>query len=179
MTQPPQPGIIFEPEPGERPGAPPLTVPKPALIMAGLLVLTVFILAASARFLGFGAFREVPTTILVERALRFEDAPNQGITVIDATTNTVAVVLAPGSNGFLRGALRALTRSRMAAGIGHAEPFRLVRYTDGRLVLHDDATRQQVTITSFGPTQIESFDNLLKTKPGPGPTVAPPFVPIQ
>jgi len=75
--------------------------------------------------------------------------------------------------------LRALTRSRMAAGIGHAEPFRLVRYTDGRLVLHDDATRQQVTITSFGPTQIESFDNLLKTKPGPGPTVAPPFVPIQ
>jgi putative photosynthetic complex assembly protein len=101
------------------------------------------------------------------------------ITVIDATTNEVAVVLAPGSNGFLRGALRALTRSRLAAGIGQTEPFRLVRYTDGRLVLHDDATTQQVTITSFGPTQIESFDNLLKAKPGPGPTVAPPFVPIQ
>jgi putative photosynthetic complex assembly protein len=180
MATPQQPGIVFEPEPGERPGgAPPLTVPKPALQMAGLLVLTVFILAASARFFGFGAFREVPTAVLIERALRFEDAPNQGITVIDATTNEVAVVLAPGSNGFLRGALRALTRSRLAAGIGQTEPFRLVRYTDGRLVLHDDATKQQVTITSFGPTQIESFDNLLKAKPGPGPTVAPPFVPIQ
>jgi putative photosynthetic complex assembly protein len=180
VTTPQPPGIVFEPEPGERPGgAPPLTVPKPALQMAGLLVLTVFALAISARFFGFGAFREVPTTILIERALRFEDAPNQGITVIDATTNEVAVVLAPGSNGFLRGALRALTRSRLSAGIGQTEPFRLVRYTDGRLVLHDDATKQQVTITSFGPTQIESFDNLLKAKPGPGPTVAPPFVPIQ
>ncbi len=172
--------IVFEPEPGERPGgAPPLIVPKPALQMAGLLILTVFALAIAARFFGFGAFREVPTTILIERSLRFEDAPNQGITVIDAATNTVAVVLAPGSNGFLRGALRALTRSRHAAGIGRSEPFRLVRYTDGRLVLHDDATKQQITITSFGPTQIESFDNLLKEKPGPGPTVAPPFVPVQ
>lgn len=175
-----QPGIIFEPEPGERPGgAPPLVVPKPALQMAGLLVLAVFALAISARVFGFGASREVPTAVLIERSLRFEDAPNQGITVIDATTNTVAVTLAPGSNGFLRGALRALTRSRRSAGIGSSEPFRLVRYTDGRLVLHDDATKQQVTITSFGPTQVESFDNLLKERPGPGPTVAPPFVPVR
>jgi putative photosynthetic complex assembly protein len=175
-----QPEIVFEPEPGERPGgAPPLVVPKPALQMAGLLILTVFGLAVAARFFGFGAFREMPTTILIERTLRFEDAPDQGITVIDAATNTVAVVLAPGSNGFLRGALRALTRSRKAAGIGQTEPFRLVRYTDGRLVMHDDATGQQVTVTSFGPTQIESFDNLFKEKPGPGPTVAPPFVPVR
>ncbi|MFN5599652.1 MAG: photosynthetic complex assembly protein PuhC [Gemmatimonas sp.] len=175
-----QPEIVFEPEPGERPGgAPPLVVPKPALQMAGLLILTVFGLAVAARFFGFGAFREMPTTILIERTLRFEDAPDQGITVIDAATNTVAVVLAPGSNGFLRGALRALTRSRKAAGVGQTEPFRLVRYTDGRLVMHDDATGQQVTVTSFGPTQIESFDNLFKEKPGPGPTVAPPFVPVR
>ncbi|MFN5582154.1 photosynthetic complex assembly protein PuhC [Gemmatimonas sp.] len=175
-----QPEIVFEPEPGERPGgAPPLVVPKPALQMAGLLILTVFGLAVAARFFGFGAFREMPTTILIERTLRFEDAPDQGITVIDAATNTVAVVLAPGSNGVLRGALRALTRSRKAAGIGQTEPFRLVRYTDGRLVMHDDATGQQVTVTSFGPTQIESFDNLFKEKPGPGPTVAPPFVPVR
>jgi len=175
-----QPEIVFEPEPGERPGgAPPLVVPKPALQMAGLLILTVFGLAVAARFFGFGAFREMPTTILIERTLRFEDAPDQGITVIDAATNTVAVVLAPGSNGFLRGALRALTRSRKAAGVGQTEPFRLVRYTDGRLVMHDDATGQQVTVTSFGPTQIESFDNLFKQKPGPGPTVAPPFVPVR
>jgi len=180
MSKQQQPGIIFEPEPGERPGgAPPLVVPKPALQMAGLLIATVFALAIAARFFGFGASREVPTTILIQRTLRFEDAPNQGITVIDAASNTVAVVLAPGSNGFLRGALRALTRSRRSAGIGAQEPFRLVRYTDGRLVLHDDATGQQVTITSFGPTQIESFDNLLKEKPGPGPTVAPPFVPVR
>ena len=40
-------------------------------------------------------------------------------------------------------------------------PFRLVRYVDGRLVLHDPATKQSVTVTSFGQTQVESFDRLL------------------
>jgi putative photosynthetic complex assembly protein len=69
----------------------------------------------------------------------------------------------------LRGALRALTRERALAKIGRQQPFRLVRYADGRLVLHDPATKQQVTITSFGPTQIEAFDRLLVV----GPTAPP------
>ena len=112
-------------------------------------------------------------------ALRFQDEADRSVSVIDARTGARIDTLTHGGDGFVRGALRALTRSRLAAGIGQTEPFRLVRYTDGRLVLHDDATKQQVTITSFGPTQIESFDNLLKAKPGPGPTVAPPFAPIQ
>ncbi len=141
-----------------------MVVPKGALVMAAMLIVVVFALAISARIFGFGGFREVETTVLAERSLRFADAPDGGITVIDATTNTVAAELIPGSNGFLRGALRALSRSRMAAGMGPEAPFRLVRYEDGRLVLHDPTTSQHVTITSFGPTQIESFDQLLIRK---------------
>lgn len=167
-------GIVFEPEPGERPGHV-MHVPKPALYMAGALIVTVFALAVSARVFGVGAAREVPTTVLVERALRFQDAANHGITVIDAGSGKVAAELPPGSNGFLRGALRALTRERRKAGIGEEVAFRLVRYTDGRLVLHDPATSQHITITSFGPTQVESFDNLLYTgtNSGASPVTAP------
>jgi putative photosynthetic complex assembly protein len=172
--------IVFEAEPGERPGANhTMYVPKPALYMAGFLVVTTFALAISASVFGLGGDREKPSTVLIERALKFEDAPDHGIMVIDAATNTLAVHLAPNSNGFLRGALRALTRSRKAAGIGDAQPFRLVRYTDGRLVLLDPSTTQHVTITSFGPTQIESFDNLLKAHPGPGPVTGAPFIPLR
>ncbi len=160
--------IHFEPEPGARPGAEAtMHVPKPALIMAAALVVVVFALAISARVFGFGAFRETASTVLAERQLTFTDAPDAGIIVEDAKTHTVAAHLPPASNGFLRGALRALTRARNLAGIGAEQPFRLVRYTDGRLVLHDPATTQSVTITSFGPTQIEAFDKLLVVGPEP------------
>jgi putative photosynthetic complex assembly protein len=139
-----------------------MVVPKPALYMAGALVLLVITLAASARLFGFGAFREVATTVQVQRDLRFSDAADGGIIVMDANTNQQSALLQPGTNGFLRGALRALTRDRALAGIGHDTPFRLVRYTDGRLVLIDLATKRSVTITSFGHTQVESFDKLLQ-----------------
>ena len=153
--------IHFEPEPGARTDVAAMHVPKPALIMAGALVTLVFTLAVSARVFGFGAFKEVPVAVLAERQLRFTDLRDGGIDVEDATTQTLATHLAPATNGFLRGALRALTRERNLAGIGPQQPFRLVRYVDGRLVLHDPATKQSVTITSFGETQVASFDRLL------------------
>ena len=160
--------IHFEAEPGARPGADAtMHVPKPALIMASGLILIVFALSISARLFGFGAFHETSTAVLAERQLTFTDLKDGGILVEDAQTHAVAAHLPPASNGFLRGALRALTRERNLAGIGREQPFRLVRYVDGRLVLHDPATTQRVTITSFGPTQIESFDRLLVVGPSP------------
>lgn len=139
-----------------------MRVPKGALVMAAGLIAVVFALAISARLFGFGAFRETATAVVQQRALRFSDLPGGGIRVMDATTNQVAAELAPGTNGFLRGALRALTRSRELASIGREQPFQLIRYTDGRLVLQDPATGHHVTISSFGPTQVESFDRLLR-----------------
>lgn len=159
MSQP----IHFEPEPGSRPDAPPMRVPKGALVMAAGLIVVVFALAISARVFGFGAFREGVAVVAQERALRFSDQQGGGIRIVDANTGQTAADLAPGTNGFLRGALRALTRSRELAGIGPDVPFRLTRYVDGRLVLQDPATGQHVTISSFGPTQVESFDRLLKS----------------
>lgn len=156
--------IHFEPEPGSRPDVPPMIVPKPALIMAAMMIALVFILAASARIFGFGAFKETTSAVIAERALLFADASDGGIIVMDATTKTVAAQLSPGTNGFLRGALRALTRERRIGGVGQEQPFRLVRYADGRLVLHDATTAQSITITSFGPTQVESFDALLSNR---------------
>ncbi len=161
--------IHFEPEPGARPGADPtMRVPKPMLYAAAALIAVVFALAISAKIFGFGAFQETTSAVLAERQLLFSDAKDGGIIVEDAVTRQVAAHLPPGSNGFLRGALRALTRARASAGIGRERPFRLVRYVDGRLVLHDPATTQHITITSFGPTQVEAFDRLLVVGPAPG-----------
>jgi len=155
--------IHFEPEPGARTDGPSsMNVPKPALIMAAVLVVLVFSLAASARVFGFGAFRESTSAVLAQRDLRFTDAADGGIVVTDARTNQQAALLLPQTNGFLRGTLRALTRERALAGIGREVPFQLIRYADGRLVLNDPATSQHITITSFGHTQVEDFDRLMR-----------------
>jgi putative photosynthetic complex assembly protein len=153
--------VHFEPEPGSRDAMPGIGVPKPALIMAAVLILLTFALAISARVFGFGAFAEPVGTALLTRSLTFTDAPDGGIYVHDAETNTLAVRLEPGTGNFVRGALRALTRKRRLANIGPEIPFVLTRYDDGRLVLRDSATKASVTISSFGPTQMEAFDPLL------------------
>ena len=155
------PNVHFEPEPGSRSAMHGIGVPKPALIMAAALIVIVFALAISARLFGFGAFAEPTGTPLLSRSLTFTDAENGGILVHDAETKTLATTLAPNSGGFVRGSLRALTRKRRLASIGPEVPFVLTRYEDGRLVLSDPMTEATVTISSFGPTQVATFDTLL------------------
>jgi putative photosynthetic complex assembly protein len=153
--------VHFEPEPGSRDAMPGIGVPKPALWMAAALIAMTFALAISARVFGFGAFAEPQGTALITRSLTFTDAADGGIYVHDAETNVLATTLAPGTSGFVRGSLRALTRKRRLADLGAQIPFRLTRYDDGRLVLSDPATDASVTISSFGPTQMAAFDSLL------------------
>lgn len=148
---------------------PGIGVPKPALWMAAALVAITFALAISARVFGFGAFAEPQGTALITRSLTFTDAADGGIYVHDAETNTLATTLAPGTSGFVRGSLRALTRKRRLADIGAQVPFVLTRYDDGRLVLADPVTDATVTISSFGPTQMEAFDSLLVVGRAPLP----------
>jgi putative photosynthetic complex assembly protein len=155
------PNIHFEPEPGSRDAMHQLGVPKPALIMAAVLIAITFALALSARLFGFGAFAEPTATALITRSLTFTDAADGGIYVHDAETKQLATTLAPNSSGFVRGSLRALTRKRRLAHIGAEVPFELTRYEDGRLVLSDPLTNAIVSITSFGPTQVAAFDSLL------------------
>ena len=76
-------------------------------------------------------------------------------------TRTVTV-LAPGSNGFIRGVLRGLVRERKRRGIGAETPFRLSYLTDGRLLLADPATGRVIDLGAFGPTNTAAFARLLE-----------------
>ncbi len=173
------PNIHFEPEPGSRSAMHGIGVPKPALIMAAALIAMVFALAISARVFGFGAFAEKTGTPIISRTLTFTDAKDGGILVHDAETNTLATKLEPNTGGFVRGSLRALTRKRRLASIGPQTPFTLTRYEDGQLVLHDPATDASVSISSFGPTQIATFDTLLTVGRMPPKTSSDRTVPAD
>jgi putative photosynthetic complex assembly protein len=100
------------------------------------------------------------------RLLRFVDRDDGSVGVIDARTGRLAATLAPGEDGFARGALRGLARERKRRGIGDGPPFVLFVQPDGRLVLTDPETARAIDLGAFGPTNSAAFARLLSAGGG-------------
>lgn len=98
----------------------------------------------------------------LSRALRFEDRQDGGIRVIDTLTSTEIDTLAPGTNGFARGVLRALARVRTQHSVGAAPTFVLSKEVDRQLLLLDPQTGERVALLAFGHTNADAFERLLK-----------------
>jgi putative photosynthetic complex assembly protein len=100
----------------------------------------------------------------VQRSLIFEDQKDGGVRVADGVSGQTLTVLY-GEQGFVRGALRALSRERFSRGIGSSEPFNLIARVDGRVTLMDPSTGQRVDLESFGPTNTAEFARFLAMQP--------------
>lgn len=139
--------------------------PRWVLMCAGGLVAFSLIGVGLVRITGNGPDQQAAATVR-ERLLRFEDRADGGVAVIDGRNgDTVSVVR--GEQGFVRGALRALTRERHARGLGSQQPFQLIARTDGRLTLLDPATGQRVDLESFGPSNAAAFARFFDNDPTP------------
>ena len=141
-----------------------IRVPRPVLVAAAGLALTVIVLAGVARHTGAGKDEPPVSVPVATRTLTFIDQESGGVSVIDASTRRTVAEVAPGTGGFVRGVLRALVRERRLSGTGTAPPFTLTRWRDGRLTLDDSATGRRLELTSFGSTNAAVFDDLL-TRP--------------
>lgn len=95
-----------------------------------------------------------------------DDRENKTIVIADADDGTVLEVVDRNSNGFIRGALRGLSRERDLRGIGSGEPFRVRLWEDGTLVLDDPSTGQVVALNGFGQDNARAFGKYLMTKTG-------------
>lgn len=141
--------------------------PRAPLIGAALLVVGVVSYVAIARLTGNGA-QQLPTgTAIVSRDLRFEDLADGSIAVQALPSETTIDVVAPGTNGFIRGSLRALSRVRKLEDTDPKTPFRLTAWNDGRLTLEDTSTGRRVDLEAFGATNEQAYARLL-TLPVPG-----------
>jgi len=156
MTQ-----IHFEREPGQQSAMQDLTPPRPFLVVALVIVAATLWFAISATRFGQGAYDEPDGPMVGSRSLVFSDATNGGIDVYDAIAHRNVFQVPPNSDQFLRGAIRSLARSRRAAHVEPSEPFILTQWENGRMTLDDPSTGERVSISSFGPTQVESFRVLL------------------
>jgi putative photosynthetic complex assembly protein len=139
-------------------------MPRPVLYGAAALVAFALTMATAARLSTPDPAQAQVARALVQRDLRFEDRSDGGVNVIDAGSKRVIEIVAPGTNGFLRGALRGLARQRRLQGLGSEAPFRLTARSDGSLQLLDLATRQYIDLNSFGPTNSGVFAKLLTVR---------------
>jgi len=109
---------------------------------------------------------EPPTGALVAaRDLRFADGADGSVVITDARDGSPVDVLT-GENGFIRGTLRGLARTRRSEGIGSEDPFHLASWSDGRLTLDDPATGRHLELQAFGSSNTEVFGRLLTAHGG-------------
>lgn len=136
-------------------------VPPAALLAAGLLLSVALAGVTVARMTQTGLSQKEASSVAGFRDVNFRDRADGGIDVLDAATGRVIDDVQPGTNGFLRGTLRGLARSRRLAGVGAEPPFRLTRWWDGTFSLEDRGTGQIIPLDAFGPTNAAVFVRLL------------------
>ncbi len=134
--------------------------PKWILYFAAGIISFSLISVALVRITGNGP-DQLAAAAVAERLLRFDDMPDGGVLVTDGVTGGRVAEL-HGEQGFVRGALRALTRERHSRDIGSKQPFKLTARVDGRLTLTDPSTGQRIDLESFGPTNSGEFLRFLE-----------------
>jgi putative photosynthetic complex assembly protein len=140
-----------------------VVIPLPVLIGAGLAVAVSIVVAA----IGGSHTKPPPSRLLESRTLSFTDAADGAVLVTDATTGAPVARLAPGTNGFVRGTLRALAHEDgHAAHAAAMHPFVLSSFADGRLTLDDPTDGQRLDLEAFGSLNTAAFAALLA--PGRG-----------
>lgn len=146
------------------------TVPRPALISAGALIIFVLVLTAAVR-LGVLNREAVPEVNRAEasiaavetRKLTFADQADGAVLVEDSETGEQVALIeteTPGG-GFVRGVLRGMARERRARGVDATPPFKLTLWQDGSISLVDPATERAVELGGFGPDNRAVFERLL------------------
>jgi len=141
------------------------SLPRTLLFGAVAVVAVALLLATSSRLSGIGQVRMPESTPFVVRDLRFGDTAEGAVVVTEWPGGAVVEVLPPGTNGFARGVMRGLARDRRSREITAEPPFRLTRWTDGRLSLDDPSTGRRVELDAFGPTNTAVFARLLGAPP--------------
>jgi putative photosynthetic complex assembly protein len=138
--------------------------PQGALYAAAALVVLSIVGAGVGRWQNLNkpvAAEALAETPVAAVDLQFFDEADGSVTVRDAQSGATVHVFEPGTNGFLRTALRGMASERRRAGLDREPPFRVARWSDGRITLQDTATGRFLNGRAFGDDQLADISNLL------------------
>lgn len=137
--------------------------PLPLALSFGMAILAL-VLVAGARITGYGPEQSLPNAEVVDsRLLRFEQAADGHITVIDDRTGEAIADAPAGAEGFLKGALRGLNRIRKADETALSVPYRLELMANGQLLLVDTASGVALDLNAYGRGNAAVFAEFLET----------------
>jgi putative photosynthetic complex assembly protein len=149
-------------------------MPRKLLLAIAALIGFTLVLVTVARLTGLGLSHVPPEPVAQSLDLRFEPRDDGALVVRAVADGTTIKVIAPDTEQFIRGVLRAAARDRRAHHAGADEPFQVARLTDGRYTLRDLATGRIIELHSFGPTNEGAFAALLTAG---RPVATPPPTP--
>jgi len=144
--------------------------PRGALIGAGSMIALALALATFGRMIGPDMSMKQAAPVM-SRNLRFADLADGTVGVTNADTGRLVDIIGQGKDNFVRATMRGLVQQRKREDLGPDVPFRLTRWTDGRLTLTDPDTAREVELEAFGITNEEAFAHLLTDN---GPTASSP-----
>ena len=148
----------------EHPKRPSLRRPIAVIFCLALITAGIAVIAHYTRPGG----EPLSASVVCTADLIMQDHPDGSITVTQADTGFLVDTLAPGTNGFLRALLQGLVRERRREDLGSpATPFRLTRWSDGRLTIDDIATGRLIELEAFGTVNEAAFVRLLDLSPPP------------
>ncbi|CCD96360.1 conserved hypothetical protein [Bradyrhizobium sp. ORS 375] len=140
---------------------PDIVIPKGALRAAFALVIFSLVAAGVGRWTGVGTVHTDHAAAVQTVALRFEDRPDGGISVVSPDSGKVVGIVEAGGDGFLRTVLRSMAFDRQRHAIGSGPAFTINRWADGRMSLDDPATGRRVDLGPFGDDNKRRFTELM------------------
>jgi len=135
--------------------------PKPVLYGAALLIAFTFGLALFARLTGQRMDWVPDADIVAKREIRFVTTAEGDIAIRDARTGAELGVYAHETNAFVRSVAHGLDIERHLADPNADAPYRIVRWSDGRVTVTDPVSGRSVELGAFGQTQVQTFSKLL------------------
>ncbi|WPL15845.1 photosynthetic complex assembly protein [Thiorhodovibrio winogradskyi] len=148
--------------------------PRPVLIGAAILISFTIAVAAFVRLTGIGKSENEFAAIAAERELHFREINPSTIEVI-AEGQRIAL-LDSNEDGFIFGVLRGLGHHRKVSEADIDRPYIVSMRVDGRLVLEDPTTGEQLDLRAYGADNASAFRELLQAghQESTSPSVAVP-----
>jgi putative photosynthetic complex assembly protein len=139
----------------------PQPFPKAALYGAAALIVFTFALAAFSRLTGSKMDWVPDADSAVTRDVRFGTAADGAIVISDAKTGQVLGSYAHETNAFVRSVAHGLEIERGLVHGAKDQPYRITRWSDGRVTVDDPVSGRSVELGAFGQSQVQTFSKLL------------------
>ena len=112
-------------------------------------------------------------TVIASRELRFIEQPKDRMAIVDAATGKEVAAVRSTADGFVPGVMYGMEVARRRYGVDLDAPYRLTQLSDGRVLLTDAPTHNEIDLESFGTSNAATFAALLHVKETDDKQMAP------